>query len=87
VAEVVLPGNLLALFPGTPRRIEVQGATVAEVIRALDVRVPGMTDRLLTAGPAIREHVNVFVDGDLAGLESPVGPASVVHVIPAVSGG
>ena len=65
----------------------MQGATVAEVIRALDVRVPGMTDRLLTAGPAIREHVNVFVDGDLAGLESPVGPASVVHVIPAVSGG
>lgn len=87
MADVVLPGNLLALFPGTPRRLAVSGATVGEVIGALDGRVPGMADRLLTGGPAIREHVNVFVDGDLAGLDTPVGPASVVHVIPAVSGG
>ena len=87
MAEVMLPGNLLALFPGTPRRLSLDGATVGEVIRALDRRIPGMADRLLEAGPSIREHVNVFVDGDLARLDSPVGPASVVHVIPAVSGG
>jgi molybdopterin synthase sulfur carrier subunit len=87
VAEVRLPGNLVDLFPGTSRRIDVPGATVAEVLISLDRRVPGMRDRLLTPGPELREHIRVFVDGEQASLATPVAPAAVVHVIPAVSGG
>ncbi len=87
MATVVLPRSLVALFPGAERRVVVGGATVQEVIESLDARVPGMADRVLTAGPAIREHLNVFVDGDRATLASPVGPDAIVHVIPAVSGG
>lgn len=83
----MLPGNLVALFPGAPRRVALEATSVREVIAALDARIPGMADRLLDAGPALREHINVFVDGDMAALDTPVGPASVVHVIPAVSGG
>jgi len=87
VATVVLPRSLVALFPGAERRCVAPGATVAEVIAALEERVPGAADRLLMTGPAIREHLNVFVDGERAGLATPVGPKAVVHVIPAVSGG
>ena len=87
MATVVLPRSLVALFPGAERRLAVPGATVAEVIAGLDERVPGMADRLLSAGPAIREHLNVFVDGERAVLATPVGAEAVVHVIPAVSGG
>ncbi len=87
MAEVVLPGNLIALFPGAPRRVPIEAGSVREAIAALDARIPGMADRLLTAGPSIREHVNVFVDGDLAGLDTPVEARSIIHVIPAVSGG
>ena len=87
MAEVRLPGSLVALFPGTPRRLDVPGATVLEVLDTLDARVPGMHDRLLTAGPEIREHIRLFVDGCQAELLTPVAPGSVVHVIPAVSGG
>ncbi len=87
MAEVLLPGSLVALFPGTPRRLTVEAASVGELIAQLDRRVPGMADRVLTAGPAIREHINVFVDGDVAGLDAPLGPDSTVHIIPAVSGG
>jgi molybdopterin synthase sulfur carrier subunit len=87
VAEVWLPGSLVALFPGAPRRVAVAGATVAEVVDALDAEVPGLADRVLTAGPAIREHINVYVDGERAALGTAVGPASTVHIIPAVSGG
>ena len=87
MAQVVLPGNLVALFPGAPRRLEVEAATVRELIAGLDARVPGMADRLLAAGPSIREHINVFVDGDIASLDTAVAPGSTVHVIPAVSGG
>ena len=87
MATVVLPRSLVALFPGAERRTSVAGATVAEVVAALDGRIPGLADRVLTAGPAIREHLNVFVDGERATLATPVGPDAVVHVIPAVSGG
>ena len=87
MATVVLPRSLVALFPGAERRTSVAGATVAEVVAALDVRIPGLADRVLTAGPAIREHLNVFVDGERATLATPVGRDAVVHLIPAVSGG
>ena len=87
MATVVLPRSLVALFPGAERRLVVPGATVAAVIADLDVRVPGIADRLLAPGPAIREHLNVFVDGERAALDTSVGPGATVHVIPAVSGG
>jgi molybdopterin converting factor small subunit len=87
MANVRLPGNLVALFPGTPRRLDLPGATVSEVLASLDACVPGMHDRLMTAGPEIREHIKVFVDGRQAGLVTPVEAASVVDVVPAVSGG
>jgi sulfur-carrier protein len=87
VADVHLPRSLTALFPGAPRRLEARGATVAEVIADLDAQVPGIRNRLLDAGPSIRTHINVFVAGERATLSTPVPEGSIVHVIPAVSGG
>jgi molybdopterin converting factor small subunit len=87
LADVHLPRSLVGLFPGAPRRLEVAGATVADVIAGLDAQVPGIGNRLLDAGPSIRTHINVFVSGERASLSTPVPPGAVVHVIPAVSGG
>lgn len=87
MVQVLLPRSLAILIPNLPRRASVSGATIAEVIAALDAEWPGVADRVLEAGPAIREHINVFVDGDLATLETALAPDSVVHVIPAVAGG
>ncbi|HEX6868521.1 MAG TPA: MoaD/ThiS family protein [Candidatus Limnocylindrales bacterium] len=87
MATVYLPSSLRALFPGVAKRNEVAGTTVGELIAGLDADVPGVRDRLVDAGPRLRQHINVFVDGQPADLATAVGPASVVHVIPAVSGG
>jgi sulfur-carrier protein len=87
MAEVRLPGALVTLFPGAARRVALPGATVGDILGALDDQTPGMRDRLLTAGPSIREHIRVFVDGEPAGLASPVAPGSVIDVVLAVSGG
>ena len=87
MAVVMLPRSLAALFPGAPRRLDLDAATVADLVRALDGRWPGMWDRLCEPGPRIREHVNVFVDGQRVRLEAPLSAGSVVHVIPAVAGG
>jgi molybdopterin converting factor small subunit len=86
MATVVLPRNLIALFPGAERRVEVDGATVAAIVDGLDVRWPGMRDRLRD-DIGLRPHINVFVDTARAGLDAPVWPGSTVHVIPAISGG
>jgi molybdopterin converting factor small subunit len=86
-AVVHLPRSLVALFPGTERRMEAQGATVLELITDLDRRVPGLANRLLDAGPSIRTHLNIFVSGERSALATPVPPGAEVHVIPAVSGG
>jgi sulfur-carrier protein len=87
VADVHLPRSLVGLFPGTPRRLEASGGTVAEVIADLDSQVPGIRNRLVDAGPSLRTHLNIFVAGERATLTTPVPPDAVVHVIPAVSGG
>lgn len=87
MATVLLPRNLLDLFPGAERRQTVDGETVDAIVRELDARVPGMRDRLVDAGPRLRPHINVFVAGEPADLDTPVGPNDTVHVIPAVSGG
>lgn len=86
-AIVHLPGSLVALFPGAERRVAARGTTVAEVIADLDARLPGVRDRLVDAGPALRTHLNVFVDGQRATLATRVPAGADVHVIPAISGG
>ena len=86
-ATVLLPRSLLALFPGVERRHEVTSGTVATALDELERAVPGLRDRLVQEGPRLRPHINVFVDGEPADLDTPVGPGATVHVIPAVSGG
>jgi len=87
MALVILPRSLATILPGLPRRATVAGATVAEVVAALDASWPGVADRILEPGPAIREHINVFVDGEPAELSSAVSSEATIHVIPAVAGG
>jgi molybdopterin synthase sulfur carrier subunit len=87
VAHVHIPRSLAALFPGVPRRLELTAADVEGVIRALDERYPGMWDRLCVPGPHLRPHMRAFVDRRPATLRTPVDEASLVHLIPAVSGG
>ena len=84
---VKLAGALVYLFPGAPRQIEVSATSVAEMIDALDAEWPGMRDRICDSTPAIRRHMNVFVDGKRATLATPLTPGSEVFVLTAISGG
>jgi molybdopterin converting factor small subunit len=84
---VRLPAILVKLFPGAPRQLEVEAASVGEAIQALDARWPGMRDRLCDSRPRIRRHINVFVDGERASLETPLAAGAEVIVMTAISGG
>lgn len=87
MATVLLPSSLVALFPGVGKRHQVDGDTVAALLDELDRSVPGLRDRLVEAGPRLRPHINVFVDGSPADLETAVRSEATIHVLPAVSGG
>lgn len=84
---VKLTPLLVDLFPGSMRRVEMQAATVAEMIAELDRRWPGMGDRICDSRPAIRRHMNVFVEGERATLATKLKPGAEVFVLTAISGG
>lgn len=89
MVTVHLPRSLVTLFPDPPpRRIELAAGTLAELIGELDAGWPGMRDRLCDAGPEIRVHINVFIDGERErNLAAPLRESAVIHIIPAVAGG
>jgi molybdopterin converting factor small subunit len=66
---------------------ELGGATVAEVLRALAAEHPAVEGWILDERGRLREHVNVFVNGEQAEEESEVAERDRVEVIPAISGG
>lgn len=87
MARVRLPQALVRLFPGAPRELDVLAHDVSAAIAALDERWPGMADRLCDSTPAIRRHLNVFVDGERATLTTPLRTDAEVLVTTAMSGG
>ena len=87
MADLHLPATLPPLFRDLPRRVEVDAATVHEAIERLDERWPGLRDRLCEQGPALRPHINVYVDRERAWLDTALDARSRVDVIAAISGG
>jgi len=87
VAELYLPSTLQPLFAELPRRLELDAPTVGEALDRLDERWPGLRDRLCEPGPALRQHIHVYVDRERAELGTALEPRSRVDVITAISGG
>jgi len=93
MADVHLPPTLPPLFPGLPRRLDVDASSVGEALGELDARWPGLRDRVCepagdgSGAVVLRPHVRVFVDGERAGLDTPLGADARLDVIAAISGG
>ena len=85
--QVRLPVLFANLFPTADRTVEVPAETVGEMIDALDARSPGMRDRLCDSSPAVRRHINIFVEGGRATLDTRLAPGTEVIVLTAISGG
>ncbi len=85
---VVFVPSLMRDLTGGRTRVEVPGSNVRQVIESLDAAFPGAKARLCD-GEGLNPLVAVAVDGELStlGVRQPVGPASEVHFVAAVSGG
>jgi len=90
MATVRIPTQLRTLTGGDAE-VDVDGSTVGEVLKALDVAHPGFAGRLFDDAGSLRRFVNVFVaDEDVRfsdGLDTAVAPGQTVSIIPAVAGG
>jgi molybdopterin synthase sulfur carrier subunit len=87
VPTVYIP-TLLQAVTGGKSAVEVDGATVRQVIDNLEQLYPGLRERLLDQGK-LRPNISVAVDGEVTpmGLLEAVSPQSEVHFVAAIKGG
>jgi molybdopterin synthase sulfur carrier subunit len=87
---VRVPTTLRTLTAGESE-VAVDGATVGEVLDALEAVHPGFRERLLDDEGGLRRFVNLYVSDDdvrfAEGLKTPVPDGETVSIIPAVAGG
>lgn len=87
---VRIPTQLRNLSGGASE-VSLEGATVAEVLKALDVAHPGFGARIFDDEGNLRRFVNVFLaEEDIRFLDGPntaVTEGQTLSIIPAVAGG
>jgi len=86
VAVVTLRGPLKQLAGGRSEHA-LAGATVGELLRALERDRPALSGWILDERGTLRRHINVFVNGESSKQDAPVGPDDRIDVLPAISGG
>jgi molybdopterin converting factor small subunit len=89
-ATVRIPTQLRSLAGGASE-VALEGATVGDLLKALDAAHPGYAERLFDPAGKLRRFVNVYVAEEdvrfLQGLETPVPEGATVSIVPAVAGG
>lgn len=79
---------LLRQFADGLEEVDVEGRNVREAIENLDLRFPGMADRL-RQGDGLKPGLNVAVGNKVSslGLLQKLSADSEVHFLPAIGGG
>jgi molybdopterin converting factor small subunit len=86
MAVVCVRGPLRKLAGGRAEH-QLEGATVVELLRALELSHPGLGGWILDERGLIRRHINVFVNGERGREGTAVASADRVEVLPAITGG
>ena len=86
MAVVCVHGPLRKLAGGTAEHA-LDGKTVCALLRALEHDHPALSGWVLDERGLIRRHINVYVNGELGGVDTAVQARDRVEVLPAISGG
>jgi molybdopterin converting factor small subunit len=83
--------TILRTLTGGEAEVSVDGATLADVIEALESSYAGFRTRVLDDDGKLRRFVNVYVNDDdvrfAEGLQTATPDGASVSIIPAVAGG
>ncbi len=87
MATVYLP-TLLRPLAGGRESVQVEGATVRQIIDNLEKDCPGIKERL-TENNRLKPNISVAVDNEILplGLIESVNPDSEIHFVQAITGG
>ena len=71
--------------------VQVDGATISEVITKLQTQFPGIQERLVDEKGEVRRFVNVYVNEEdirfLQNQNTPLKDGDEISIIPAIAGG
>lgn len=90
MATVFVPTPLRRLTGGQSK-LSVEAQNVGGVLHAIDAQYPGIVAKLVDDDGNVKRFINIFINDDeirtLQGLETPVGDADKVSIVPAMAGG
>jgi MoaD family protein len=90
VVTVKLP-TILRKFADNEARVSAEGSTLAEVLKDLESRYPGITKNVVAEDGGLHRFINVYLNDEdvryLGSLETPVNDGDTVSILPAVAGG
>ncbi len=90
MAKIKFTAALERFFPDLSE-LTVHGNSVREILHAVEIKYPGISDYLLEEDGSLRKHVNIFLDENMIQdrheLSDEVGEKNEILVFQALSGG
>ena len=90
MAQVKFTPNLQRFFPDLCE-CNIEAATVADIVSAVDQRWRGLGDYIIDEQGALRKHVNIFIGDELLDdkqtLSDRVSTDTQIFIVQALSGG
>ena len=65
----------------------IEGGSVGDLLLEIERAHPAAKGWILDERGVLRRHINVFVNGELGGQDTPVAAEDKIDVLPAISGG
>ena len=76
---------------GGQSEVKIEGATVGDVLRKMDVQFKGFGERVLDDGQNVKRFINVFVNEDnirdKKDLDTEVKNGDTISILPSIAGG
>ena len=81
----------LQKFTDSKSSVELEAASINELLQAFEQRFPGILDRICDPKGTLRRFINIYVNGEdirfLDNQETPLKDGDEVSIVPAVAGG
>ncbi len=87
MVRVIIPATLRSFCGGSPQ-LDVEGATIGDVLRAVDARCPGFYDRVVESG-RLRPELAFALNGEVVplALHDAMASETEIAIVPALGGG